>query len=912
MPRHPVLPSPSKQTLLGAGVWTMKLMTAALAVCIATSGLSVVTAADAAVGHFDLNIPREPLDGALRDLAQQTGMQVARFTDHAKDNLLVGPLYGSYSTDEALKTLLGPTGLSYRPLNERGYIVATPEALAAESVASSATRSPASITPSKPAPVEKSKLTTEGKAERSFSGPFRMAQAGSGYTTGNVPVAKPESSSSAHLEEVVVTAEKRNERLQDVPSAVTAVSGDRLEWLKVSTLSNLANYVPGMSVQDGGAPGARQISIRGLNTSAGNNTNGPTVGMYIDDLAVSCASASPAGARCALYGADLNPYDVKQIEVLKGPQGTLYGDNSLAGVVKYTLYKPSLTQFDARVGGDLEHTSGTNAPNGQIRAAVNLPIAANRVAVRLSSFYKTSAGYLSNVGIPEYHVNHSTEKGGLAIGLWQPTEKLALKATFLLQDIDAANLNGVTVNGQTLDPIYIPPGINAKFENPFKQNMRLYSLSANWDLGFATLTSISGFSDINSDSSSDLSSFGRYCVPKSVTPTWPGCQTYPYPTALVKFVLADHVSKTVEEARLSSPNGQRFQWMIGGFYTRENTNEVQALPTFTPAYTPLPPVDSELNYLNKAAYKETAGFANIGLKITDRFEIGGGARRSAYSETGCPVIDEGLFGAGSSQPCTSLPSTDVTVWMADASFHLDPNGMFYGRVSTGYRPGSGCPTCGNTQLKTPGIVNPDRTTNYEGGFKGQFLERRLQMDFDAFYIDWKDIQLSLVTSTGIGYPGNGGSASSSGFELTSAYLITQALSLNMTMARVDAHLTQTVLGVGGDGDRLPISPLWTGSAALDYSRPLDSSMSLVLGAAYQYRDSVRTQLNTQLGYYSLRPEHIANVYAGLVINSVTLRLYGTNVFNNRSYSGGAVSNGEPTLTPIQPATVGLSLDYRFQ
>ena len=176
---------------------------------------------------------------------------------------------------------------------------------------------------------------------------------------------------SGQLEEVVVTAQKRAEKLMDVPSAITAVSGDRLEALQVSSLADLANYVPGLSVVAGGAPGYRQIVIRGLNTNYNNDTTGPMVGTYIDDLPVGSSSYISRGAQ---YGVDLNPYDIERVEVLKGPQGTLYGANTMGGLVKFSLRRPDLTQFHAGGGGDLQSIDGSGRPSGGARAFVNLPL----------------------------------------------------------------------------------------------------------------------------------------------------------------------------------------------------------------------------------------------------------------------------------------------------------------------------------------------------------------------------------------------------------------------------------------------------------------------------------------------------------------------------------------------------------
>jgi iron complex outermembrane receptor protein len=727
------------------------------------------------------------------------------------------------------------------------------------------------------------------------------------------------------LEEVIVTAQKRDERLIDVPGSISAISAERLQVLEVNSLSDLANYVPGLSVQDNGAPGFRQIVIRGLNTNTYNNTTAALVGTYIDDLPV---GGSIGKERSGQYGADLSPYDIDGVEILKGPQGTLYGASTMGGLIKYTLRRPDLQNFDAQVGGNLEGSDGADRPSGVGRAAVNLPIVPNQLALRISGFYRNNAGYIDNVGLGEKYSNQSTEVGGLATLLWQATDRLSVRAMALLQNVNAENTSTVTLDGATLQPVYGPLSTSTRLPEPFKQRMQTYSISVDWDLSFAKLTSASGWSRITDETALDLSNpFGKYCLPGYGFASNPGCPDYPHSNALADFSYSNHMSKFVEEVRLTSSENRRIQWMLGGFYTRESAGDIQNFYTLTPNLVPLPAANDLQYSIFRDVYKESAVFANATYKFNDRFDIGAGERYSAYNINSCVPQFGGIFGSPP-QPCNHLPSVGVSVWMANARFHLDQDSMFYVRVSTGYRPGSGCPTCGNPKLDIPGIVNPDKTTNYEGGFKGQFLDRRLEFDLAAFYIDWRNIQLTLLNAEGVSYPGNGATASSSGFELTAAYLVADGLHLQGTVADTNAHLTEDAPGVGARaGDQLPVSPRWTASLTADYTRPLDAGKSLLLGGGYRYRDTVVSEFpyavnysgspslnfTTRANQYPIGPQNIVDLYTGLRMQQLTLRLYGKNIFNNRSYSGLAFLS-DPTLPrfiPIQPRTIGLSVDYKL-
>jgi iron complex outermembrane recepter protein len=720
-----------------------------------------------------------------------------------------------------------------------------------------------------------------------------------------------QSGSAQSLEEIVVTAQKRTERLLDVPSSVSAISGDRLQSLQVNSLSDLADYVPGLAVSDGGAPGSRVIEIRGLSTGYYPLTSA-LVGTYVDDLPV---GETQGTARGALFGLDLNPEDIEAAEVLKGPQGTLYGANTMGGLVKYVLRRPDLTQFEATVGTDISGTDGANEPNSGVRGAVNLPIVTDKLGVRLSGFDNYNAGYIDNAITGAKNINHSTESGGRGSLLWQVTDDLALRATILAQDVNAANETAVTFNGATLQPLNGPDTLSSHFPEPVTQQTRIYSIGIDWDLKLATLTSSTGWSRLNTTQQSDDFSvpFGVYCVPGTASVTSPGCPGYPYAGALVPFYLALRSSKFVEEIRLTSPENQRVQWMLGGFYTKETSNQDQLLTGLNPAsYAPVGLIFDTYNIAN---YQEIAGFANVTYKITERFDLSGGARYSAYTEgPDCTLVSGGLFG-GPLPPCSSLPSTGVLLWMGGARFHINKDAMLYARASTGYRPGSGCPTCGNALEGIPGVVNPDKTTNYELGFKGSLLAQRLDFEASVFHIDWNHIQINETNTEHFIFTGNGGTAAVNGFELTTAYQVVESLRLDATLGYTDAHLTQDALAAGGEsGDQLPGSPRWTGSFTADYSRPLDQRKTILFGVSYRYKDSILNQFAHTSFPAPLGPQNIADLYTGLSIQNLTIRLYGKNIFNDRSYLGSLYLNDttRPAFVPLQPRTIGLSLHYAFK
>lgn len=877
-----------------------------LCICISVTPVGAQQSLQTGVARqqFSLNIPPQPLEDALNSFSRQTHLKLAFYTDLGRG--LISPrISGNYTLESALRLLLANTGLRFKYIDPDSVAILPNEPGANAPVDTSsigmrlASESGEGAAPSAPR-TGNSELDNDraDRAGSKTSGPKQTDKDQEHNKQNERGSESNRNQASTLLEDIVVTAQKRSEKLMDVPSSIGVVGGARLESLRVNSLSDLADYVPGLSVTDGGAPGSRIIEIRGLSTNY-HPQAGALVGTYIDDLPVGDSTSNAHGGQ---YGLDLNPYDIEHIEVLKGPQGTLYGSNTMGGLIKYVLRRPDLTTFQAAAGADGGYTSGSDRANWGVRGAVNLPILQNSLAVRLSGFDKYTAGYIDNVTTGAKYINHSTERGGRGTLLWQVTDSFSVRATVLAQDVNAADMSGVTLNGATLQPLSGPFKISSHFAQPDTQRSRIYSLGIDWNLNFATLTSSTGWSRISTYQTSDFTGgFGLYT---------PG-----NPNALAPFFRSDQASKLVEEVRLASRENQRVQWMLGGYYTKEDAREGEYVPTFTPSYIPLPPADVILDFISAGGYKESAGFGNITYEFTDRFDVSGGARYSTYSLTSCIQRADGLFGGGATlASCHRLPSTGVTLWMANARFHLNQVAMLYARVATGYRPGQGCPTCGIPALGIPGIVNPDKTINYEAGFKGSFFDQRLQVDMSAFHINWTSIQLTTLTPQGLSYAGNGGTAVSNGIELTTAYQATEGLRLNATFAYTDAHLTQDAPGAGGkSGDQLPGSPRFTGSVTADYSRPLDERRTLLFGAAYRYRDAVVNQFVHTRHPFPLVPQNIVDLYTGLAMRDVTMRLYAANVLNNRSYAGLLYVDDPktPKFVPVQPRTIGLSVDYRF-
>jgi len=828
------------------------------------------------------NIPAEPMPAALKEFAAQAHMQLLYQYD-AVAKLRANRVVGEQEKRDALQRLIFNTGLEVIYSGENAATI-RPAKTNSETQA-----------PHEASPVNDRGSTTSG--DNSSPNRFRVAQADQATPASSPAVEQASDNKTVRLEEITVTAEKRSEKLLDVPASISVLSGDQIESQQVNSVTDFAGYLPGLTVASSGGPGQDTPVIRGLSTGYNNTVTSPLVGIYIDDMPTGAVNN---GVRSGLYSLDLLPYDIEQIELLRGPQGTLYGSNAMAGLLKYTLRKPDLTQFDTRMGADLADVNGSRNPSSGGRGSINIPLLTNTLAIRLSGFYQHNAGYINNVGTGARGADHSNESGGRATVLWKPTDGLSFQATVLAQNINQADETAVTLNATTLQPIYGPHARVTAFPEPFTQQLRNYDLTINWDLHLATLTNSFSYSRMHSTFSQDYSS--------SVFATY-----VPYPGGgLADYMVGDSTSKYTDELRLTSPEHERVQWILGGFFTKERSAETNSFPTFTPSYVPLPMADNLLISENRVGYEERALFGNATYNITSRFDISGGVRYAQYTITGSSPVSEGLFGSGPSQKAP-VPYTGVSTWMGDARLHLNENSMFYVRVATGYRPG-GCAAANcvaDQKLQIPATYKPDKTTNYEAGLKGTFLDGRLQFDLSAFHIDWTAIQAQVINSLGLVYPGNGGTATSNGFELTNSYQIHRLL-LRATLDYTDAHLTQNAAGIdGNDGNQLPESPRWGASLLAEYTQPLANRRNLTLGGGYRYRDTTLNQFVGTGEPLPMGPQSIVDLHTGLTMNQTSMRFYAKNVLDNRSYTGLLYLRSQPMFVPVQPRTIGLSVDHQF-
>jgi outer membrane receptor protein involved in Fe transport len=700
---------------------------------------------------------------------------------------------------------------------------------------------------------------------------------------------------SIQLEEIVVTAQKRSENIQDVPAAVSVISNQLVNDLHATQLTDVGAYVPALQIDSGGSPGQTTISIRGIAPIG----RGATVATYIDDSPVGSSSTYGGGNAFAL---DLLPYDVERLEVLRGPQGTLYGASSMGGLLKYVLNTPSLESFEAQVGGDVFGVADAGGgPGGGVNARLSGPLVEGKLGVTASYAREHTPGFIDNSATGQRDQNGVMQQSGRLGLFWQPVEQLSVKLNALFQQVNADGDATVALDAATLQPLAGGRHDNNLTSQPFSKEIEYYSANVDYRLPWADLISATGYTDTRTSQSQDASY--TYGVAFPAFGLSVGTSQYQYKL---------HLQKYTQEFRLQSLAGAKLEWLGGFFATYENSSNFQSPSALTLAGVPIPGVDPLFAGQLPSTYTEYAGFGDLTYHFTAQLEAFGGVR---YSENH-QVFSE--FGNGSITGPISLldqrSHEDVTTYSVGARYRITDAAMAYVRVASGYQPGG-------PNLSVPGVpptFESDKLTNYEVGVKTQFLENRILLDVDAFDIDWNHIQL-LSNGAGFNYILNGGSARSRGVEANGGIRPITGLAFDATFAYVHSVLTEDVPSIGGlNGDRLPNVPEVSGSFRATYSHSLGGRWMGSLGAGLRMEGQRYSDVNHA---YDSRP--IAG-YGALDLNAsvsnehYTVRLYAKNVTDKQAYltytplvnqATGNITQIEATA--IQPRIVGLAFEARY-
>src|ERR1700691_2598993 len=586
-------------------------------------------------------------------------------------------------------------------------------------------------------------------------------------------------SASATLDEVVVTASKRISTVQDTPISISAVSGNDLLARGVSSLADLAQGTPGVSLKSEG-PSQTEIEMRGMTSSGGNSA---TVGFYLDDIPL----AGPASAQNGHVVIDHDLYDLNRVEILRGPQGTLFGSGSMGGTVRLITNQPNLSQFQSSAQSVLSGTEGGGF-NHKDNLMVNLPLIDDTLAIRVVGTEDYTSGWIDRIvadpfpvagGNPDGTVRGDVQNAPIekqypgsnayqiyaarVTLLWKPTESLSVTPSFFHE---TSTQNGISAYDSD-------PGTLAHYQpfdiaEPLTDSLTAYSLNVNFSFPWFDLTSSTARWTRNSSQVEEASEAFNNPLEGITYNSNNGLPNPGYygPTGSgpEHGIEDDPSHQFSEELRLTSTGSGRANWVAGLYYsdfyslwgfngTTPNYSAYMDLGTLAPATTP-----HWFDAYSPTTLKQYAAFADATYSLTDALKVDVGARVNYYDYR----FSSCLSGWGSANGAAT-PSCSGRIALSNNSFTpkfnltftFSPDLMAYATVSSGFRPGGGnaaYPTTGAawgaafqqqnyTSGKWPSTYEPDRVLSYELGEKARFFDHRLTVNASLYYEDWRHVQL---------------------------------------------------------------------------------------------------------------------------------------------------------------------------
>ncbi|MFC4312392.1 TonB-dependent receptor domain-containing protein [Steroidobacter flavus] len=832
----------------------MRTSVAVGVVFLSLTGLSLSDSVRAAI-RKPTSIPAQDLGHALTVLAKERGLQLVYVADEV-DSIHTAGASGNLTSEEALTQLLSGTGFTHRVYDDNAVGIVP---IASESVSSA----PASL----------------------------------------------QDSNVDQLEEVIVTATKRSERAIDIPQSISVIGKDFLQSLHVTGLTDVASQVPGLVVTNYGSPGRTSITLRGLASQGA----GALVSTVVDDAAVG-SSAGWAGQDSLQL--DLLPDDIQRIEVLRGPQGTLYGANSMGGVVRYITVDPDVNANDLRLGAEGFSYAGASKAGYAGHIALNQSLVPGSLAVRASVYDRRTPGNFDNPVRGTRDENPYSKRGGRLALLWQPADTLKVKLQGFYSEIDSDNRN---FSRAALTGTTSPYGVGAPLEGwltfghrlpePFKNEVVYTAATVNWDAGFADVTSATSYSRTLSQVDSD--STVSYLALLNVFDPAIGANGAALGGAT--FV----AKKISEELRLSSKEGAPLDWLAGLYVTHEKAQNNQFVSALDSSLQPVAGLSPFATIHLPTQYDDVAVFGNVTYHFTPSLDVTVGVRGSRVRQDFRLAKGGPLFG-GIETVELADSSENVFTYAVSPRYRMGADAIIYARAATGYRPGS--PQATYPQYpEIPSQTDSDRTANYEIGFKGDFLERQLTLDAAAYQIDWTRIQVPSATHDGaLTYQVNAATAVSRGVEASLGYAPNRQVRLGLSASLSKAHFTQgDPNGNFTDGAALPLAPKWTGSAFANVTMnpigqwlPSFSTNVRYVGSTFNFASSMASAVKF--------PDYVIADAAAEIDNGQTrISLYVRNLGNRYVYTGGGATVDGLTGaiyvlgTTLAQRTIGLSVDWRL-
>lgn len=794
---------------------------------------AVISAEEADAVRHHLDIPSQPLLAALKSLSDQTGLEVVYFTD-AADDVVSTALRGKFTESEALETMLQGTKLKPVPLTGQRAVAIRPiEEDTARRDAGKDTGSGKDQTAPDAAPA--------GDAADQPTNP-----------EGNGSAATATSANSERRwEEIVVTASRRDETLFESSSSLSVFGDGLMSDLGARSINDLLGHAPGIVADAPDLYGdSNDFTIRGVQ---GLPLTSATVGVYLDEVPLTVGGGSNEPT--------IRIFDLERVEILRGPQGTLYGAGAMGGAIRYISNKPDHTDFDGQLR--LEAMSTRDGGSGDaIDGMVNLPLAADRLAVRVTGSRERRGGFIdvpNAQGGPYGDANTSERTAGRAVVRLALTEQATFDIQFWREDGQFEGLR--VLNAAAREPLVddIENGILAAGDDAFEQVAGTFA----WNLGWAELVATS--SRVESD----------------------GEVSFPQPVGLPVHSttgITSAVESSVQEVRLVSAHDGPFGWILGAFHQDSESMGGLSIPDFGLAGTTM------------SERRQISAYGEASYRVTDQLNATIGLRHYAENGEERSITDFGFFTLSNDN------DGDFKETVGRFVLSLKPHDRLnvYASAAQGFRVGgvnlSPVPT-------DPGTFDPDEIWSYELGARFISENRRFRGNATVFYNDWSDVQIFRAL-IGRGIVTNGGEAHTAGVEAQLNVRLSDALTLSAIASLMEAEFDETVEEAQAfDGERIPDVAENNVAVGLDYVTSLPNGWGFFARLDVVYAgDQVNADQTRKQG-----SSVVWNARGGLEFGKLEVAVYLRNIGNDL----GRYEFNDFYFGVARPTTFGVELAYRL-
>lgn len=705
------------------------------------------------------------------------------------------------------------------------------------------------------------------------------------------------------LDRITVTAGKREQSVREVAGSVSAVTGQQLQDIGAQSLADYIQSVPGV-VFNQYQPGVSHVVVRGIASNSGNVQGQATTGYFLNEVPLT----EPGWT---IVVPDIDTFDLNRVEVLRGPQGTLFGSASMGGAINYVANTADASGFDAAVEATASQTRNADTGFG-LKAMVNVPIKQDVFAIRAVAQYRDDPGYLDNVGLDREGSNDVTVSGGRLSMVLTPNENTTLTWLSLLQKTDSD------------DNSYRMPALGDLVRNTAvaeftDTDISLHSLRWDQDLGWANFTALASYQKKKQDWRFDFTPIRVfYNADLDLDLTSP------------LYINSGGESEGRSlELRLTSPSGGRFEWLLGAMYFDTEKTLYEAIGAqgaaaafdnsslFGPGSGAVIAPDGEIfnAFYSDVDGSEAALFGEGTYAFTPEWKLTVGGR---LFKTKVRIVSTQVgFSTYPGDPIVTPSETDESGFNPKVSLSYTPseNVMFYGLVSEGFRFGTPN-TPGLSAYPIPAGSGSDSLTNYELGTRTTWLDGRLQLDATAFYVDWSDIQLRLQTPDFFNYATNGGKAYSRGIELSAGWRPNDQFqwlsSVTWQRARLDEDLFILFAGTAPKGSRLPGSSDWSINNNLSYR--FDARYSPTLTLTHQYLSEGISDLNSAVPGAVPNEQGDYNLFDlrfRMSFGNTDITLFGSNLTDERGVTRTVSEANGLGEGIVRPRTFGITAHWRY-